>query len=131
MKSDCTEPRKRLVDLSSAEIYRSIHLAKMLADFRPPLSSKLALLGYAYDLQLEIDRRTSTGGDTRPISEFGTWEVRKSIEYAIELAAMCPRLQISKMLAEYISALTQELDSRTSARNNHRQRAAQKKEQDS
>jgi len=114
VKFDRIETRKRLADLSRAELYRSIQLAESLAAFHPPLADKLVLLDYAHDLRKEMDRKSAAQEKIRSLSEFHAWELRRSIDYTIELATMCPRLGVSKMLAEYISSLVEELDSRTS-----------------
>lgn len=127
IKFDRIETRKRLADLSYSEVYRSIEMARALAAFDPPLNYKLALLAYSHDLRQEIVRREAK---VRELGEFYPWELRRSIDYAIELASMCPKLLPSQMLAKYLSSLVAELDSRPRKTRGERQRGARKEQQD-
>jgi hypothetical protein len=126
VKFDRIETKKRLTDLSYTEIYRSIEVVQALVVFQPPLNYKLTLLGYVHDLRQEIARRDT---NVRELQEFTPWELRRSIDYAIELATLCPKLLPSQMLARFISALAGELDSRPRKTRGGRQRRTQKDRQ--
>ena len=97
---------------SAADISKSIGLARTLASRLPPLDVRIVLLDYMHGLKAELDRRAARAGAHRSIAWFSSSDLVFSITDATELAALCSRPRVSKVLEDYITSLADELDRR-------------------
>jgi hypothetical protein len=109
-----TTRRKPLRGIPAADISKSITLARTLVAYSPPLDIEITLLDYMHDLRAEIARRAARADGGRPVANFSSGDLAFSIDYATKLSALCCQPRVSIVLSDYITALSAELDKKSS-----------------